>query len=99
MRRIDEVIFSFIKAKFSSIAIATVANFNAEKGKKNESKLSSYLIPIPKITIGNSEVIKIPGPNQLCAQLLERANVKLPEILPDKEVIVATQKKLQSGRK
>lgn len=52
-----------------------------------------------KITIGNSEVIKIPGANQLCAQLLERANVKLPEILPDKEVIVATQKKLQSGRK
>ena len=52
-----------------------------------------------KITIGNSEVIKIPGANQLCAQLLERANVKLPEILPDKEVIVATQKKLQSERK
>ena len=35
---IDEFIFFFIKAKFSSIAIAMVENFNDEKGEKKESK-------------------------------------------------------------
>jgi hypothetical protein len=36
MSNFDEFIFFFIKAKFSSIALAMVYNFNAEKGKNKE---------------------------------------------------------------
>jgi transposase len=51
------------------------------------------------ITIGNTKIVNVPKPNDLCKRLLERVNVTLPEILPYKEVNVATTKNLQSRRK
>jgi len=50
------------------------------------------------LTIGRSSYQKIPDPEGLSKQLLEAADVKLPQILPLRKVHVATRKKLVSER-
>ncbi len=48
---------------------------------------------------GSGQVHRIPAPRPLCQQLLEAAEVTLPEALPSKGVHVATKKKLTERRK
>ena len=50
-------------------------------------------------TIGNAKTITVPKPNKLCKEILDRIDVKLPEVLPYKEVKVVTRKKLKDNRK
>lgn len=50
------------------------------------------------LTIGETSCQKVPAPEGLSKQLLEMANIKLPEVLPLRKVHVATRKKLISER-
>lgn len=52
-----------------------------------------------EITIGQTTCQKVPGPRDLNKQLLDAANIKLPEILPLGKVHVATRKKLVSEQR
>jgi transposase len=52
-----------------------------------------------EITIGQTTCQRVPEPRGLNKQLLDAANIKLPEILPLREVHVATRKKLVSERR
>ena len=45
------------------------------------------------ITIGNTTCQQVPQPTGLCQELLTRAEIALPEILPRRKVHVATRKK------
>jgi hypothetical protein len=51
-----------------------------------------------EITIGQATCQKVPEPTDLNKQLLDAAAIKLPEILPLREVHVATREKLVSER-
>jgi hypothetical protein len=50
------------------------------------------------LTIGETSCQKVPAPEGLSKQLLDTANIKLPEVLPLRKVHVATRKKLVSER-
>ncbi len=52
-----------------------------------------------EITIGDATCQKVPRPVDLSEKLLRAADVRLPEILPLRQVHVATRKKLTDGRK
>jgi hypothetical protein len=52
-----------------------------------------------EITIGQATCQKVPEPTDLNKQLLDAAAIELPEILPLREVHVATRKKLVSERR
>jgi len=52
-----------------------------------------------EMTIGNVVCQKIPQPSGLSEKLLEAAHVRLPQVIPSKNVTVATRKKLQTERK
>ena len=52
-----------------------------------------------EITIGNVTCQKIPRPVGLSEKLLKSADVRLPDILPSRKVLVATRKKLPKERK
>jgi transposase len=52
-----------------------------------------------QITIGKATCQRVPKPTGLSKQLLDAANIKLPNILPLRKVHVATRKKLVSERK
>jgi len=51
-----------------------------------------------ELTIGQATCQKVPDPTGLSKQLLDAADIKLPEILPLRRVHVATRKKLVSER-
>lgn len=51
------------------------------------------------ITIGNVVCQKIPKPVGLSEKLLQAANIRLPDVLPARKILVATRKKLQTERK
>jgi len=51
-----------------------------------------------ELTIGQATCQQIPEPTGLTKQLLEAADIKLPEVLPARKVHVATRKKLVSER-
>lgn len=55
-------------------------------------------IHIQEIQLGNAKVANIPTPNQLGQELLRRASITLPSVLPVKTAKVHTKKKLQSER-
>ncbi len=65
-----------------------------EEGIKTLGKISSYVIEI-----GEKKLLRVPKPDEDCKKLLEKINVKLPEILPYREVTVATRTKLKPRRK
>ncbi len=52
-----------------------------------------------KIHIGKTKIQAIPEPNKIGKQLLEKAKVNLPSVLPSRKVNVHTKKKLSSERK
>lgn len=52
-----------------------------------------------KIKVGSVTCQNIPQPDVRCRALLEAADVRLPKVLPDRRVHVATKKKLASERK
>jgi len=52
-----------------------------------------------ELTIGQATCQQIPEPTGLTKQLLDAANIKLPEVLPLRKVHVATRKKLVSQRR
>jgi transposase len=64
-----------------------------EEGIKNLSG-----IHMQEIRLGNESIQNIPNPDRLGKQLLERAQIDLPSVLPSKTANVATKKKLQSER-
>ncbi len=47
MYKIDAGILVFIKAKFSSIALATVKNFNVDKEQNHKSRCIGYILTDP----------------------------------------------------
>jgi len=51
------------------------------------------------ITIGDTRLNRIPRPQGTASELLLRAGVKIPEVLPFCEAVVHTKKKLQDRRK
>ena len=51
-----------------------------------------------ELTIGQATCQKVPEPTGLSRQLLDAADLKLPEVLPVRKVHVATRKKLVSER-
>jgi len=51
------------------------------------------------ITIGNVVCQKIPQPVGLSEKLLHAANIRLPNVLPARKILVATRKKLPTERK
>jgi transposase len=51
-----------------------------------------------ELTIGQATCQQVPEPTGLTKQLLDAANIKLPEVLPCRKVHVATRKKLVSER-
>ena len=69
-------------------------NLTVHEGVEHLSK-----IPCIIITIGNTELITVPKPDNESTRLLKRINVSLPEILPYREVNVATRNKLEKRRK
>jgi transposase len=52
-----------------------------------------------ELTIGQATCQQVPEPTGLTKQLLDAANIKLPEVLPARRVHVATRKKLVSQRR
>ena len=52
-----------------------------------------------EITIGDATCQKVPRPVGLSEKLLQAAGVRLPDVLPLKQIHVATRKKLIDGRK
>ena len=52
-----------------------------------------------EIKVGNVTCQKVPRPVGLSEKLLQTAAVRLPDILPARKVVVATRKKLPTGRK
>jgi len=69
-------------------------NLTVAEGIEALQQISSIVV-----TIGNTKIVNVPKPNDLCKKLLSRVNVTIPEILPYKEVNVATTKNLQERRK
>ena len=51
-----------------------------------------------ELTIGQATCQQVPQPTGLTKQLLDAADIKLPEVLPCRKVHVATRKKLVSER-
>jgi hypothetical protein len=51
------------------------------------------------ITIGNVICQKIPQPVGLSEKLLQAANIRLPDVIPSRNILVATRKKLPTERK
>ena len=52
-----------------------------------------------ELTIGHATCQQVPEPTGLTKQLLDAANIKLPEVLPLRRVPVATRKKLVAQRR
>jgi hypothetical protein len=52
-----------------------------------------------EITIGDVTCQKVPRPVGLSEKLLQAAGVRLPDVLPLRQIHVATRKKLTDGRK
>jgi transposase len=52
-----------------------------------------------EITIGDATCQKVPRPVGLSEKLLQAAGVRLPDVLPLRQIHVATRKKLTDGRK
>jgi hypothetical protein len=52
-----------------------------------------------ELTIGQATCQQVPEPTGLTKQLLDAANIKLPQVLPARRVHVATRKKLVSQRR
>jgi transposase len=69
-------------------------DLTVHEGVEHLSKIPSIII-----TIGNTELITVPKPDKESTRLLKRINVSLPEILPYREVNVATRNKLEKRRK
>lgn len=55
-------------------------------------------IPEEEIKLGTATVRRIPIPNEVGRQLLEKAGVELPEVLPARTASVHTKKKLTTDR-
>jgi transposase len=70
-------------------------DLTVEEGLKELDALCSTEIKVKD----GKDFHSIPQPRQLSQQLLDAANVKLPSVLSNKGVIVATKKKLQTRRK
>jgi transposase len=68
-------------------------NITVEEGIAELSSINSV-----EIKVGETSYNQIPWPRALGEQILELANVKLPEVLPSRNIKVATRKKLQSRR-
>ena len=69
-------------------------NLTVEEGIKELSTLCAIEIEIP----GCGKINKIPEPRESVKNLIKAANVRLPETLPSKGVIVTTKKKLTDRR-
>ena len=69
-------------------------NLTVEEGIKELSTLCAIEIDIP----GCGKINKIPEPRESVKSLIKAANVRLPETLPSKGVIVTTKKKLTDSR-
>lgn len=69
-------------------------NYTVQEGINILSTLTTT-----KIIVGNTELITLPQPSRDCQELLNRINVKIPSVLPDRVTNVATYKKLQLNRK
>ena len=48
---------------------------------------------------GGGSCLRIPQPSAACRALLEAANLRLPEVLPHRKIVVVTRKKLPERRK
>jgi hypothetical protein len=69
-------------------------NLTVEEGLKQLSLIVSTKIAIK----GQESCQRIPRPGRTAAQLLEAANVHLPQVLPDLGTLVVTRKQLQLSR-
>jgi transposase len=69
-------------------------NLTVEEGIKELSTLCAIEIEIP----GCGKINKIPEPRESVKSLIKAANVRFPETLPSKGVIVTTKKKLTDSR-
>lgn len=56
-------------------------------------------IHMQEVSLGNIQIQNIPTPNTLGKQLLKKADIVLPTLLPSKTANVHTKKKLPSERK
>jgi transposase len=56
-------------------------------------------IHVQEVCVGNTRIQNIPIPNKIGKQLLEKAGVTLPAMLPLRKASVHTNKKLQTERK
>jgi hypothetical protein len=55
-------------------------------------------IPMEEIKLGHATIRKIPAPNEIGGELLKKAGIELPEVLPARTANVHTKKKLPSER-
>lgn len=69
-------------------------DITVSEGIKHLSKITCNIM-----NIEGSKLIRIPNPDNYCDQLLKKINVKIPDILPYREVKVDTRKKLTTRRK
>jgi transposase len=70
-------------------------NLTVEEGLKQLSTLTSMEMKVKN----EQSILKIPKPREQSENLLKALNIKMPTILPHKEVTVVTKKKLQKQRK
>ncbi len=70
-------------------------DLTVEEGLKQLSTLTSIEMKVKD----QQSVLKIPKPREQSENLLKALNIKMPTVLPHKEVLVVTKKKLQKQRK
>ena len=69
-----------------------------EKVEESLQELTT-LCAIQVLVKGQARCHQIPQPRPMLQQLIDLAQVRLPQVLPCKEIHVATRKKLQEKRK
>ncbi|MCD6499402.1 MAG: hypothetical protein J7M25_14010 [Deltaproteobacteria bacterium] len=52
-------------------------------------------IALQEIRLGDARLQNIPTPNKIAKQLLKKANINLPSVLPSRQVCVHSKKKLR----